>query len=67
MKTISILALQQISRVGAKMVEKILSISDMPEPTCHYDLIDILKNANDKFGKIKIPDPQDTKNASDNQ
>jgi DNA processing protein len=65
MKPISILSLQQIPRVGSKTVEKILSISDIPEPTCYDDLIEILKNANAKFGRIKIPDSHDAKNAWD--
>ena len=58
MKPISILALQQIPNVGAKTVEKILSLSNISEPTCPVDLIEILKKANLEFGRIYIPDIQ---------
>lgn len=56
MKPISILALQQIQGVGAKTVEKILSLPDTQEPTCPTDLIELLKKANVKFGRIYVPD-----------
>ncbi|VVB90625.1 DNA recombination-mediator protein A [uncultured archaeon] len=59
MEPISILALQQISGVGVKTIEKILSITDLLEPTCPLDLIEILKKANGEFGRISIPDIQD--------
>ncbi len=65
MKPISILALQQIPGVGSKTVEKILALSDLSEPTCHNDLIEMLKNANVEFGRINIPDPQTAKIAWD--
>lgn len=55
MKPISILALQQTQGVGAKTVEKILSLSDISEPSSPSDLVDILKIANTKFSRITIP------------
>lgn len=65
MKPISILALQQIPGVGSKTVEKILSLPDISDPICHDDLIEIIKTANAKFGKINIPDIQAAKIAWD--
>ncbi|MDO8727288.1 MAG: DNA-processing protein DprA [Candidatus Methanoperedens sp.] len=56
MKTISILALQQIPGIGTKTIEKILSLSGISEPTCPVDLIEILKKANAEFGRISIPE-----------
>jgi len=64
MKPISILALQQIP-VKPKNVKDILSLSDLSDPTCHYDLIKILETANAKFGGINIPDSQAAKVAWD--
>lgn len=66
MKPISILALQQIPSIKPKNIKDILSISDLSDPTCHDDLITILKIANTKFGGINITeDPQAAKNAWD--
>ncbi len=66
MKPISILSLQQIPGIKSKNIKDILSLSDVSDPTCHDDLITILKTANAKFGGINIPeDPQAAKNAWD--
>lgn len=65
MKPISILALQQIPGVGSKTVEKILSLPGISDPICHDDLIEIIKTANAKFGKINLPDIQAAKIAWD--
>lgn len=55
MKPISILALQQTLGVGLKTVEKILSLSDIQEPTSPYDLIEIIKMATAKYSRITVP------------
>jgi DNA processing protein len=65
MKPISILALTQIQGVGIKTVEKILTLTDILEPTCPHDLIEVLKKANVEFGRIKVPDLQDAKKGWD--
>lgn len=61
MKPISILALQQIPGVGAKTIEKVLLLHDIPEPICPSDFIEIIKKANVEFGRIYVPDIQDAK------
>lgn len=58
MKPISILALQETPGIGIKTVDKILSMSDIPELACPNDIIEILKKANEIFGKISIPNIQ---------
>ncbi len=68
MKLISILALQQIPGVGTKTIEKILSlsnISEISEPTCNLDLIEILKKVNAEFGRVSVPDIQAAKKGWD--
>lgn len=66
MEPISILALQQIPDVGLRTIEKILSLSDIPEPTNSLDLIEILKIAKEKFGRISVPNPDQAKEGWDN-
>lgn len=59
MKPISILALEEIPKVGPKTIEKVRSIAHTFEPRSPLDLIEILKNANAKFKRISVPDTQD--------
>lgn len=59
MEPISILAFQKMPGIGAKAIDKILSMSGICEPTCPFDLIDILKNANTIFGRIPVPNIQE--------
>jgi len=58
MKAISILALQKIPGVGAKTIDKILSLTDILEPATPSDLIEILNKAKSKFERILVPDIQ---------
>lgn len=62
----SILALQKMSGIGVKTIDKILSISGIHDPTCPTDLIDILKNANTIFGRIPVPDIQEATDSWNN-
>jgi len=59
MNTLSILALYEIPNVGQRAVEKVLSLSLSSEPQNPSDLIDMLKKANDAFGRISIPNNDD--------
>lgn len=58
MKAVSILALQKIPGVGAKTIDKILSLTDILEPATPSDLIEILNKAKSKFKRILVPDIQ---------
>lgn len=62
MKPISIMALQKIPKIGQKTIEKALSISDF-EPSNEFDLIEVLKKAKERDGRIHVPDVQSTKDA----
>jgi DNA processing protein len=54
----SILALENIPKVGSKTIEKILSITPTFEPSSPSDLIKILKKANARFRGIAVPNTQ---------
>ncbi len=58
MKPIPILALQQTPGIGARTVEKILSLTDLFEPNSPSDLVEIINLAFEEFGRITIPDIQ---------
>jgi len=56
MKTIAILALQETPKIGYRTIEKVLSMPDLFEPSGPSDLIEILKKAKERFGRISVPD-----------
>ncbi len=58
METISMLALEEIPHVGSKTIEKALSITPSFDPRSPSDLVEILKKANAKYGRITVPDTQ---------
>ncbi len=59
MKVEIMLALEETRNIGPKTIEKILSLQDTSEPNNPLNLIEILKKANAKFGKIYIPTLQE--------
>ncbi len=58
METTSILALEKIPNIGSKTVEKAISITPSFDPRSPSDLVEILKKANAKYGRITVPDTQ---------
>ncbi len=61
MKPISIpaiLALRETPKIGYRTIEKVLSMPDLFEPSNPSDLIEILKRAKERFGRIPVPDIQ---------
>ena len=66
MKPISIpaiLALRETPKIGYKTIEKVLSMPDSFEPSNPSDLIEILKKAKERFGRISVPDIQAVTNS----
>ncbi len=59
MKVEHILALEETRNIGPKTIEKVLSLPDTSKPNNPANLIEILKKANAKFGKIYIPTLQE--------
>jgi len=58
MKAITILSLQKIPGVGAKTIDKILSLTQILEPANPSDIIEIFNEAKSKFKRISVPDIQ---------
>ena len=58
MDPIPILALEETSKVGPKTIEKVLSMFPSFKPSDPSDLIEILKKAKERFGRISVPDIQ---------
>ncbi|PXF52960.1 MAG: DNA-protecting protein DprA [Candidatus Methanophagaceae archaeon] len=58
MDPIPILTLEETSKVGPKTIEKVLSIFPSFKPSDPSDLIEILKKAKERFGRISVPDIQ---------
>ena len=58
MEPIAILALQETPKIGYITIEKVLSMPDLFEPSKPSDLIEILKKAKERFGRISVPDIQ---------
>jgi len=54
-----ILALEETPKVGRKSIEKVLSIPLLCDPSNAYDLIELLEKANEKFGRVYVPDIQE--------
>ena len=65
MQAISILALQKISGIGAETIKKVLSLPNCLEPAAPSDIIKMLNEAKEKFGRISVPDIQAAKIAWD--
>jgi DNA processing protein len=61
MEAMYILALEETPNVGKKAIDKILSIPDLFEPSNPCDLIEILKRAKERFGRISVPDIEEIK------
>lgn len=61
MKPSSILAMEKIPKIGQRTIEKILSMSPLPNPSNPSELIELLKTASAKFNRIPIPNVQDVK------
>ena len=58
MDPIPILALEETSKVGPKTIEKVLSMFPSFKPSDPSDLIEILKKAKERFGRISVPEIQ---------
>ncbi|MCX5842706.1 MAG: DNA-processing protein DprA [Deltaproteobacteria bacterium] len=56
-----ILALEETPKVGRKSIEKVMSIPLLCDPPNAYDLIELLEKANEKFGRVSVPDIQEIK------
>lgn len=56
MESTTLLVLEEIPNVGSKTVEKAISIAHDFKPGSHSDLVEILKKANAKYGRITVPD-----------
>lgn len=63
MDPLPILALQKTSGIGPKTIDKVLSLSNNLDSSTPNDLIDLLKEANDKYGRISIPNYSDVESA----
>ncbi len=51
--------MEKTPKVGQRTIEKVLSMSPLPEPSNPSELIEMLKMARAKFNRIYIPDVQD--------
>jgi DNA processing protein len=55
----SILTLEETPKIGRRTIEKVLSMFPSFKPSDPSDLIELLKKANARFGRISVPDIQD--------
>jgi len=58
MGPLSILALESTPHVGPKTIEKVFSLHPEFEPSKPEDIINVLKNTNNSYKKIYVPDIQ---------